>query len=394
MKKAAETTRPTRYIRTGPTLELWVHSGGRCAICNKFLLEEPFFERTINLGERAHIAGWRASAGSPRGDSSVLSGNRNLASNLILLCSGCHLIVDNKATRRDYSEDRLLAIKSEHEDRIRHLTAMKPDRETTVLRVFGAVRGSVPEMARDSAIQTVLDGEGRFAKFPLAIDRQSIEIDLTQLPEPEVMGEAAFWATGCQIMDGVISRVFDGIRQKHIRHLSVFAMARIPFLVYLGYVLDNKIPLDLYQMQRGRKEGWLWPQDGQDVKFEVIERRKGTLDGVAVVLSLSGTITDGDLPEVAEGMPMYEIRPRGVTPNPSLLQSRTSLDAFTKTYQGLLSDLETTEGKKTAIHLFSAVPLTAAIVCGQCLMRDVHPPLRVYDRDATGFRLALTLNDK
>ena len=43
-----------------------------------------------------------------------------------------------------------------------------------------------------------------------------------------------------------------------IRHISLFAAARIPLLVYLGSKLDDKIPIDLYQKHRGGNEDWHW----------------------------------------------------------------------------------------------------------------------------------------
>jgi hypothetical protein len=393
-KKADKETNANRHIAPRTTLELWVRSGGRCAICNDFLLEEPFFERPINLGERAHIAGWKESAGSPRGTSAVPVTERNKADNLVLLCLRCHKIVDDKETRADYPEDRLLEIKREHEDRIIHLTAMARDRETAVLRVFGAVRGSMPEMARDHAIQTVMSGGGRYARFPLSVDKHSIEIDLSSLPDPETVGSEAYWQMGRSIIDRDAARVAEAVHQQHIRHISIFALARIPFLVYLGYALDDKVPADLYQKHRGNDEGWLWPEEGQPAEFEVVELQTGMSSDIVLILSLSGTIASEDLPAEVAGLDRFEIRPVGVTPNPNLFRSSATLDAFSRTYQDFLARLEQTHTQASAIHLFPAVPITAALTCGRSLMRHVHPALHIYDRLGNMFQKALTVNER
>lgn len=384
-------TDPGRHISARHNLHLWVRSGGRCAQCNKYLLEEPFKELPINLSERAHIAGHKSTPGSPRGDSNVPISKRNDADNLVLLCLECHKIVDDKTTRADYPEERLLAIKREHEDRILHLTAMTQDRETTVIRMFGLVRGSVPELARDTAIQAVLDSANRYAKFRVAPDRYSVEIDLTGLPDPESVGAVAYWDQGRHSIDAVVTQVAEQIRQKQIRHLSVFALARIPFLFYLGYALDDKTPVDLYQKQRGDSEGWSWAQSAATVDFEFKESA-GASDQVAVLVSLSGTIDRRAIPSELENATTYELMPTGVTPNPNILESSESLEKFSRAYINLLADIEKHHKGSTAIHLFVAAPTTAAISLGRGLMRHVHPALHVYDWVGDGYQKAITVN--
>lgn len=385
----------SRHISERATLELWVRSGGRCAWCNKFLLEEPWFERPINLGERAHIAGWTDAPGSPRGDSSLPVPERNDPKNLVLLCQDCHTVIDHVATRADYPEEVLLEIKRSHEELIRHLTDMAHDRATTVLRVFGMIRGSMPEMARDEAMRTVIDAAGRYACFPLAVDRHSIELDLSQIPEPEDLADGSYWRIGQLKIDGVAARIAEAVQDKHIRHISVFAMARIPLMVYLGYALGDKVPIDLYQKHRGKDENWMWPEDEPATSFEGCKVKDGpTGAGVVVVLSLSGTFALTDLPaEVAE-FSVYELRPAGVTPNPNLFRSRATLDAFAREFQDLLAELEQTDKNIDGIHLFGAVPITAALACGRTVMRHVYPPVSVYDWIGNGFQLALTFNKR
>lgn len=390
-KKDSKSTDANRYISRIETLDLWVASGGRCAMCNKFLREDEWFEYPLNLSERAHIAGWTDTPGSPRGDSELPLADRGKADNLMLLCKDHHKLIDVK--KSDYPEERLLQIKHEHETRIHHLTGMTLDRETTVLRVFGMVRGSMPEMARQQAIQTVIDGAGRYAKFPLAKDRHSIELDLGHTPDPEE--EESHWRIGCKKIDALAIRIQEAIHEKEIRHISLFAMARIPLLVYLGYVLDDKVPIDLYQKRRGEDEGWLWPEDTLTCSFEIVKLRDGSArKEVALMLNLSGTIGLDELPSAIQEMNVYEIRPVGQVPNRDLFRSKMTLDAFSQTYRNLLAQLEQTDRKAEEIHLFSACPITANIECGRHLMRHVHPALVVYDRIEKEFQPTITINSR
>ena len=319
---------------------------------------------------------------------------RNSADNLLLLCYDCHKPIDDRETRHLYPEERLLSLKRDHEERIYHLTEMARDRETTVLRVFGSVRGTMPELARTEVIRTVIDGAGRYARFPLALDRHSVEVNLALVSEPETLQDGSYWKHGQLQIDSALKRISEGVRDKHVRHLSIFALARLPLLVYLGYALDDKVPVDLYQKQRGGDEGWLWPDDGEPGAFEIIKKREGLVaDEIAVVLSLSGTIHLEDLPSELDRLSVYEIAPTNATPNPNLFRSRTTLDAFSRTYQNLLSQLEQTHPSAKSIHLFPAAPITAAISCGRFLMRHVHPAMTIYDRIGNEFKPTITVNE-
>jgi hypothetical protein len=81
-----------------------------------------------------------------------------------------------------------------------------------------------------------------------------------------------------------------------------------------------------------------------------------------------------------------------VTPNRGILRSRQSLANFADRYHAFLSELERDMKVARELHLFAAVPVTAAVVCGRGLMRDAQPALIVYDRTGSGFEFALEVN--
>lgn len=77
-------------------LKLWVRSGGRCALCKKYLLEGDLTVRPISLGEAGHMVGQQDAAASPRGLSTLSAAERDLADNLILLCPDHHTEIDKR----------------------------------------------------------------------------------------------------------------------------------------------------------------------------------------------------------------------------------------------------------------------------------------------------------
>jgi hypothetical protein len=84
----------SRHVPVEEKLKLWVRSGGRCAICNRYLLEDEFTAHAVNLAELAHNVGHKPTAGSPRGEDGLAVALRNLADNLLLLCGDHHSVVD------------------------------------------------------------------------------------------------------------------------------------------------------------------------------------------------------------------------------------------------------------------------------------------------------------
>src|SRR5690606_4908209 len=210
-----------------------------------------------------------------------------------------------------------------------------------------------------------------------------IEIDLKALPEPEDNWED-YWSIGTGIIDRGLRPLIEGVEKGQVRHLSVFAMSRIPLLVYLGYKLDDKIPTSLYQKHRGDQETWMWSEEAKTETFEVVKLKENATENVALILSLSGSINPNELPEeILESCNLYEIRQIGTTPNRDILRSKASYENFSKTYHGFLSQLEISHKSCKQINLFPAIPVTAALACGRGLMRDAQPAISVYDRSGT-----------
>jgi hypothetical protein len=383
-------TRPA--IKSAETVDLWVMAGGRCEFCNKYLLHDEVFSLDLNLAEKAHIVGWNDTPGSPRGQDPLPLDVRNDAPNLMLLCADHHRMIDSSRYRGDFTVERLRKRKAKHEARIKFLTGLTEDQETVVLRMLGPIRDTKVEVSRQHAAAVVLKKE-RYPRFPLALEGQDLEIDTAKLPDPERAWEE-HWAIGKIMIDGQVSKINEGLASGQIRHLSVFGLARIPLLIYLGYKIGDKIPTDIYQKQRGPEESWLWNEEATPVEFETNQiQNSSTSENVALLLSLSGSLSVSQLPSnIDDTFNIFEIRPLGVTPNRELLENQQSLVNFTKVYHHFLSGLEVTNKSSKQIHLFSAIPVSAAVACGRGLMRDAQPSILVYDRYQETYKPALNIN--
>lgn len=376
-------------ISDATTSRLWVLAGARCEYhgCNKYLLEDPLTAYQVNLAERAHIVGATTGAGSPRGNAPLAAGARNEGENLMLLCRDHHWVIDRLI--EEHGVDGLQQMKRAHEARIRLLTGLQDNTATVVVRMFGGIRDAPVGIPRE-AIQAAVVADGRFPRFSMAMaGEDDLEIDLRSLPDE---GTPEYWEMGRRI----IVRETDRLRtaRESIRHLSVFALARIPLLVALGFYLDDKVSTVVYGRDRGGAGdgGWGYDPEAEPVSFDarpLIESDGGSQ--VAVAISVTAPI-GADVAEQVKGGSVYEVRPRGVSCGRDLLSSRMSLNQFADAYHLLLGRIEADHPGCEVIDLYAAVPVAGAVQIGRGVMRDSQPALRVHDRESDGtFIEAMTL---
>lgn len=396
---ARETVRPVLYLPSALTataerpesapedidpeerLKLWVRAGGRCAFCNTYLLEHEFTAMNVNTGEMAHIVGRTKSSRSPRGLGDLPVECRNLADNLVLLCPSDHRAIDKKLAQNDWTVENLQQLKRRHEDRVHYLTGLGEDAETVVIRAIGAIR-SANVSAEPEAVRRAVLGRQRYPRYELGGRSGSdMEVDFRCLPSE---GDSTYWETAREMLASTGAQLADGIRRGHVRHVSVFGFARIPLLVMLGDQLDDKVPTDLYEHHRDDLR-WRWADDERPVSFR-FDRVSGNAgaDTVTLACSVSGSVPLDQLPAEPTAGAVYELRPADADPVTDLIRVPETLAAFSATYRAFLASIEAEHSNATALHVLGALPLTAAIELGRRRTRDVHPPLRVWDRDRDG----------
>ena len=380
-----------RGIPEGERRKVWVRSGGRCAVCNADLMEGRLTRREFALGDLAHIVGQHQTAGSPRGLTDLPEDERDKADNLMLICKGEHAEIDRAGSLDVMTVEKLRKLKRDHEDRIRYLTGLAPNQSTVVLRMVGRVRGNAVELTRDSATTAILRSSNRFPDYRLCLDRHGIEIDLRQLPGEPVADHRYYSAAKAAIDEVIDHKLVEGVVRENIAHLSVFAFARIPLLVYLGSRLDDTIPTEIYQRHRAG-ETWEWPQTAEASDFLV--QSPTSLAGASeavLVLNVSGTIQPQELPANLLDLPTFLFQPDGELPQPDVMASRKTLQAFETKARSLLSGMEAAGKSVRRLHVFPALSLSAAIVLGRVVDPHVHPTLVMYDRTTSGYQPALEI---
>lgn len=355
---------------------VWTAAGGRCSICNRYLLVDEHTEQAVFIGQLAHLVGATSSAGSPRGQSALPLKDRALAPNLMLLCNDQHKVIDDTALWSTYTVERLRALKAEHEAEIRHLTGLRSRNRSTVVQLVGQIRGRSVDLSADAVVSTLLVQQ-LFPDTSLR-DGDDFIVDVRSYPG-EQESAPHYWVSAAEEVRRRMLPLSKHLRSGDIQHLSVFALARIPLLVLLGALLDDAIPVVVNAKDRLLPTGWGWKgRDGDPLGFTV-EVTDGTGDPV-VIFSLSAHVQAAALPPELRNRPRYNVRPSIAEPSVEILRSEQDLETFTSTWRDLLTQLER-DHRGRPIAIVPAVPVTAAVNIGRALMAGAHPPVNVYDLD-------------
>jgi hypothetical protein len=361
-------------------LFLFVRAGGRCEFdgCNAYLIQHHLTNADGIFAQMAHI--WAFSDGGPRAKPTAVE--KHASSNLMLLCSPCHKLVDDDPAR--FTADVLRAHKKAHEDRMFTLTDAKPDRSTVGFVLRARIGGQAVSISR---------AEMEAAVTPRYLGRDFVECDLTTLPD---QAQGHFWeaakAAIAEKAKSIHERKFEG---KPASHFSVFALAPIPLLIFLGNELSNKVPTTLYQRHRDT-ENWRWKETGSAVDYETRKLRVGTdATRVALLLSLSGRIKESELPSSIDNTyTVIEVSLKGQGPKPQFLETEAALHAFRDEFLRVMRELVAEHPDAKSVALFPAIPAPIAVAVGRDLMPKRDPSLLVFDFDKRvgGFTSTLEVN--
>jgi len=370
----------SRRPRADTRVLLFTRAGGRCEFdnCNRYLLSHHVTHVDGNFAQMAHIVAF--SPDGPRGRAELTAEERNEIENLMLLCGSCHKLIDDNPDV--YSTKTLRGFKRDHEARIQMLTGTKADRQTVPL-VLKATIGKSPVAVPLADMQAAVS--------PFYIDPKEVDsIDLTSGPETRT---EAYWRSGAETIGHCDQAFYARLRNCDRHHVSVFALAPIPLLVFLGSSLSNKYPIALFQRHRDT-EDWTWKDEGDVVEFECRVRRNGQdPEKVGLVLSVSGVVPEADYQASLDaGFTVYEVVPREVTPSFDILSVRETLEAFRSEYRATLQRIVATHPSATEVHVFPAVPAPIAVAAGLDWMNKTHPALVIYDKAGVdGFQRAMDI---
>lgn len=358
-------------------LRVWTKAAGRCVLCASYLLDSRASKyHTTKVGEVAHNVGATTGARSPRGKSPLGLGERAAEQNLLLLCHDCHRMVDAPANLELWTEERLTAKKEEHEARVLRATDFSTLQRTLVVTTAGPVRGERITVA-DRHVTHALVEEGLVAHVDGGL-RSDVVVSLP----PDLTKEYA-WQFGRDQIDDAVKRIRRTIEGGADPDLSVFAIAPIPLLMYLGSALDDTSNVRLFERHRddSAANAWAWRSGETRAArtFELTIPTDDSTDALVVEVAVSGTARVGQRPAAVRGLPVARMEVAAVDPAPGVLATHADLDAAVAAWRQVLARIEMQCPHVRTLHVIAAVPASLAVNMGRSRMRGAHPDLVVYE---------------
>ncbi len=370
-------------------IRVWAKAAGRCVLCATYLLDgADSFWHAIPVGQIAHIVGAGSGKNAPRGESNLDANERSFEENLLLLCYRCHKRIDDKVYRDKYTVEFLTQKKQLHERRVREVTDFAILRPTSVVTVSADIRGTAAPVSL-SQVAEALRPEGYTG---MGDDTRNGAFTL-HLPGNANDGWA--WDAHRTELDRLTARVAEAVTAGDIETVSVFALAPIPSLVYLGSKLDDKTETRLFRRKRvDDVTAWAWDDGIQTPKFDVALISSPTPASEAtVIVELTSPVMESRLPSVLTSLPRVIISPTGQMPHPELISTRAALEEFGRAWREALTRIENDLPDVRTLHLIASVPAPAAIAMGRYRMRTAQPTIVVYQLTDEGYEAAMEVTE-
>lgn len=361
--------KPARNIQTNVQNMLWGVAAGRCEFrgCNKPLWRNEATNFQVNIAQKAHI--WSFSEAGPRGNEGVTGSELNGIENLMLVCHGCHKLIDDDKAGATFSVQLLQSMKKEHERRVELVTSIEQNRRSHLL-LYGANIGTQGATIRfNSAAAAMLPDY-----YPAS--NQPLEVSLKNSNFKD--HEEFYWNLETNHLERAFEdKIRPGILSGEIAHLSVFGLAPQPLLMKLGSLLTDIPEVRVFQRHR-EPQTWSWLEHNSELDLVVIPPENLGRQA-AINLSLSASIDNKRIHKVlGDDISIWTLTT--TTPHRDLIRTEAQLCILRDAFRRLLDQIKVSSGDKEVLHVFPAVPVCAAIEFGRVHMPKADLPLRVYDQ--------------
>ena len=369
-------------------LKLWVKSAGICQFmgCPKRLWRDDLTLSEANFADVAHIIG--ASKQGPRGSEKSIE-SQSEYSNLMLLCKVHHKLIDDDEFEKDFPTSSL-RLKEEQEARIEILTSKFQEiHKSTVLQCNINIKDRFTPINEEATRKAMF----AIKKYPKARGIKIEDMDFN------IFGKPGYWLDFAEskIKRRIEKELSEGADDEKIKSLSIFAIAPIPLLMYLGKCIGDTVAANLFQSHRDIHDPsrtWTWRKNNPK-NFNYIVSELANKEGKKVLLkiALSDFIAEDKYSTLLdENTSVYEISIS--EPSTNFLKHPTQIESFRDHYRKLLNLIQSRHGNDCNISILSAIPCPIAIECGRALLPTKDPEISAYNYYAeTGeFKNVLRIN--
>jgi hypothetical protein len=277
-------------------------------------------------------------------------------------------------------------MKATHELNIQKIYDSTNVRNGIVIIVTSRINSTISQITPNSA-QFAIMKNNNYSVFPVYPPEI---INLSNITH----GEASidFYQAAKEKLKYRISSIIDRMSDWEVEHLDVFALAQIPLLSYLGYLIGDRIDCTIYQAQRDLANKWLWPKETRALRpiFSTSEIPDAPAKEIAVIISVSARINHKDILEALGDIPIINLSVND--PSTEIVDNAEVQRDFAICFRSLMSAIFE-KHRDSEIHIFSAVPNSLAIALGRCINPHALNKTWIWNRVGGTFIKALCLQD-
>ena len=294
----------------------------------------------------------------------------------MLMCADHHKLIDSPTTGpRDYPVDRLKEMKRAHEEKIERICNLFNVPKTEVVCFSSPIKGiTAVDIDYDLAAKAVLPNKQPGSSYGINLQVKSFF--------PYTSKE--YW-NDCwtQLKASFDLYMKNPIIQRGNSDFSVFSVAPIPLIIKLGELIGDKLSCDVYQKTRF-PDTWEWQANELTNSFTIDVTKTDVINGtIALNISLTNDVNNDRIYSIGEYEAIYKIKANitGV----DCIKSIKDLSAFWHTYQYVLDEILNKHGAECQIHLFPAMPVSAAFEVGRRYMLNTHPIITIFEENSGFF---------
>ena len=285
----------------------------------------------------------------------------------MLMCDACHRKIDREE-KDEHPAGLLLEMKQEHEQRIEYLTGIDGTFRTRLI-LYNAKIGKFNPPMDAGAMRRMIVQKNCFPH------KETVHLG----PDNTVVedSEGLYWEYESRSLETYFEKKIQPYLNSSAEHFSVFPFAPMPLLVKLGVLLGDKYKVDTYQYHR-EPQGWQWNDTSDFGDFTLKE--PSSKSGTAVLnISFSADISDERILDV---FPEQDVSIWKLTiddPRLDFLKSADILPKLRIAARHALNRIKQEHGHHGELHVFPAMPVSAAVEFGRSWMPKVDLPLVLYD---------------
>lgn len=356
------------YIPEKVKVLLWGKAAGRCQYrgCNESLYRDDLTQAEFNQSYIAHIVA--DSSQGPRGHVTRSEQLKKDINNLMLLCDTHHRLIDREQVA-DYTEELLLEMKIEHEDRMNLITGIDYNYKSEII-IYKASIGNNPVVMTYNSLKEYL--------VPKYYPARYLATDLSLSNSTSVDSRRTFWDLQIENLDDQFrDQILPKLRRSELPHVSLFALAPIPLLIKLGIMINDIQQVDVRQKRRN-PDTWNFDEDIDTVyNFEVAPEVK---NNVALKLELSDSISDERITSVlGEDTSIYSIKIND--PVNDFVKSRKQIVDFGEKMKEAFREIKRIHGQDAQLNIFPAMPVSLAVQLGRVWMPKADLSMTIYDQN-------------